>query len=464
MKTKATKIAALAMTSAMLISSVSAFASEGETPEYDFGGRVVRIGSYYDMTPDPEENALEAALAERIAFVEENYNCKIEFLEITGDYVDEYVTSVLAGDPVCEIGYVITHNLLPSLIEGGIAYPVSDLGVIDFDDYKWRSDVVEAGYYKGKNYGWLLKDPEIRYGVFWNKTLFEQYGLPDLYELVENGEWTWDKLKEIAIAGNQDLDNDGTVDIHGFACRENLPWNFIYSNGMDIVEKTEDGMNIDLSGEGVIEALTALQDFTSTVSYRNSIDWSTESWDVMVTDFRDGKEMMLLDEFWISYAYLNDMSDDWGWVPFPMGPQATDWSSYGKEHGGRFMLNGIENPEEVALIYDLITDLADTEDEWDILVEDKLDNWANDMDTVDYVSYIYNNNLGIINSINGFSELYSAVNGMFNEVMNGSMTPQTAIETYQSQIDAAIEDIGNHDYEADMLEYLVEETSEGAEE
>ena len=123
-----------------------------EEPEYDFGGRVFRIGSYYDMTPDPASNAVNAALAERIAYVEENYNCTIEFVNLEGDYINDYVTSVLAGDPVVDIGYAVTTTVLPALIEGGIAYPISDLNVIDFNDYKWRSDVVNAGYYKGKNY------------------------------------------------------------------------------------------------------------------------------------------------------------------------------------------------------------------------------------------------------------------------------------------------------------------------
>ena len=29
-------------------------------------------------------------------------------------------------------------------------------------------------------------------GMFYNKTMFEQAGLPDPYELQEAGEWTWD--------------------------------------------------------------------------------------------------------------------------------------------------------------------------------------------------------------------------------------------------------------------------------
>ena len=443
-----------------------------EEPSYDFGGRVVRIGSYYDMTPDPNAGALEAALAARIAEVESKYNCKIEFLPIEGDYVAQYVTSVLAGEPICDIGYVVTTTLLPSLIEGGIAQPLSDLKytdgdragqqILDLDDYKWRSDVVEAGRYKGKNYSMLLKDPEIRYGIFWNKTLFDKYGLPNLYDLVDSGEWTWDKLKEIATLGNQDTDGDGEIDLYGFNARENLAWCYLYSDGAYVAEKTDDGIKIDLSDPKVAEALTGYQDFAQNVKFRNAIDWSVEGWDSFIKDFRDGKYCMCLEEFWISYAYLNKaeegMQDDWGWVPFPKGPSAKGWSCYGKENGARFMLNGIDKPEEVALIYDLITDIAVSDDEWDELMEDKLDNWCDDAKTVELVSNIYNNKLSVINGVNGFGDLNGTINEMIGKVSSGELTPQVALDTYQSAIDAAIADISNHDYKADMQEYTVEKT------
>ena len=441
--------------------------SSEETPEepaYDFGGRVLRIGSYYDMTPNPEDSVLEALLAERIAFVEENYNCKIEFV-VLDDYVTEYVTSVLAGDPVVDIGYHITSRVLPSLIEGGIVYPVSDLSTIDLNDYKWRADVTEAGYYKGKNYTFLLKDPEIRYGIFWNKTLFKQNGLPDLYDLVDNGEWTWEKFKEIATQANKDTDSDGTVDIHGFAARENLSWCYLYSNGAYVSEKTDSGMDVNLSDPAVVEALNALQDFTTTVDYRDSIDWSNEEWNAMITGFRDGDTMMLLEEFWVSYAYFNSadtpMTDEWGWVPFPKGPSATDWSCYGKENGCRVILNGIENPEEAAQIYDLITDIADTNEEWDDMMEDVLEGWANDAKTVELVTYINDNKLSVLNAVNGFGDLNSAIGEMVGKVTSGELTPQTALDTYQSQIDAALEDLKTHDYNADMQEYLKTDEEEG---
>lgn len=407
---------------------------------YDFGGRVFRIGSYYDMTPDPESNAVNAALAERIAFVEKNYNCTIQFVDLGEDYVDDYTNSVLSGNPICDIGYAITTTVLPTLIEGGIAYPISDLGVIDFDDYKWRQDVIEAGYYKGKNYTMLLADPEIRYGIFWNKTLFEEYGLPDLYELYEKDEWNWAAFKDIAQKANVDKDNDGNVDIYGFNARESFAWCYLYSNEAYIAEKTETGMTVDLSDNRINEALTAFQDFTSNVNYR-AIDWSVDNWDSLILSFQNGTSMMCLEEFWISYMYLDEMSDDWGWVPFPKGNSAKDYSCYGKENGCRIILNGVEKPEEVALVYDLITDIAETEEEFNDLLADQLETWCDDATTLENVSTIYENGLSRINWINGFATLNGAVNTMMDAISNGEMTPQTALDTYKSQIETAVSDI-----------------------
>lgn len=425
---------------------------ESTESEYDFGGRVFKIGSYYDMTPDPESNAVNAALAERIAYVEENYNCTIEFVNLGEDYIDDYTTSVLAGDPVCDIGYAITTTVLPTLIEGGIAYPISDLNVIDFDSYKWRQDVIEAGKYKGKNYTLLLADPEIRYGIFWNKTLFEQYGLPSLYDLYENGEWTWDKFKEVAVMANVDKDNDGIIDIYGFNERADFAWCYLYSNEAYIADKTDSGMTVDLTDSRIVEALTAYQDFTTTVNYK-AIDWSVDDWDSLILSFKNGNSMMCLEEFWISYMYLNEMTDDWGWVPFPKGNSASEYSCYGKENGCRIILNGVDKPEEVALVYDLITDIADNEEDFNDLLEDQLESWCDDATTAENVAYIYQNGISKINCINGFSTLNNAVNSMMTAISDGEMTPQTAIDTYASEIETAISDINTGETTVTDIEF-----------
>lgn len=424
--------------------------TEEPEPTYDFGGRVVRIGAYFDMTPNPESNEFNEAYYNRIKYVEENFNCKIEFVNIGGNYVDQYVTSVLAGNPVVDAGYILSYRLLPALIEGGIAYPVSDLGVIDFSEKKWDKGSTESGTYKGKTYTMGMAGAGAGYGIFYNKTLFERNGLPDLYELYDKGEWTWEAFKDIAIAGNQDTDGDGTIDIYGFNQRENLVWSFMSSNGADAVKKTDTGVELDLDSKEAREALEGYADFMQNVEHMKGWqgDWQSQIW-----SFRDGTSMMCYEAWWISFGYLRDMENDWGFVPFPMGPSGNQFVTYSKEAAPWMMLNGIEKPEEVAQIINLIFDVYETEEEWDEVFEAILESQANDSKSVEIVMDLMRSP-GTVSPLMGFKDLNNLINQMLDEIGNGTITPQTALETYQSALDAAIEDISNYDYDAEMQDVI----------
>ena len=422
---------------------------KSKEPEYDFGGRTVRIGSYYDMTPNPEKSIFEKAFAERIAYVEENYNCNIEFVVVGDDYVGSYVTSVLSGDPCCDVGYILSYKLLPALIEGGIAQPISDLGVVDFSAPWYDAPATEAGTYKGKQYAMGMRGAGVQYGIFWNKTLFNRYGLPDLYELYEKGEWTWEKFKEIALAGNQDLDGDGEYDVHGFNQRENLIWSFMSSNGANAVKKTDAGIELALETPEAMEALEFYTDFMQNVPHLKGWlgDWQSQIW-----DFRDGNSCMCYEAWWISSSYLGDMKDEWGFVPFPMGPSGKEYVSYGKEASPYMMLNGIEKPEEVAQIMDLIFQIFEDEEEWNDAIMAAFEANATDSTAVDICVDLSQKNQ--ISPMMGFKDLNDMINKMLDSLGNGEQTPQTALEANRSALEAAIQDIQNHDYDADMQKYL----------
>ena len=47
------------------------------------------------------------------------------------------------------------------------------------------------------------------YSVFYNKTMAEAYGLPDMIQLVKDNEWTIDKMIEVTSMGYQDMNADG---------------------------------------------------------------------------------------------------------------------------------------------------------------------------------------------------------------------------------------------------------------
>ncbi len=289
----------------------------------------------------------------------------------------------------------------------------------------------------------------MQYGIFWNKTLFDRYNLPDLYELYENGEWTWDKFKEIALAGNQDTDGDGEYDVHGFNWRENLIWSFMTSNGANAVKKTDAGIELALETPEAMEAMEFYADFTQNVPQLKGWlgDWQSQIW-----DFRDGNSCMCYEAWWISSSYLGEMEDEWGFVPFPKGPSGKEYVSYGKEASPWMMLNGIENPEEVAQIVDLIFQIFDDEEEWNEAILAAFEKNATDSTAVDICLELSQKNQ--ISPLMGFKDLDKMINDMMDSLSNGEQTPQTALEANRSALEAAVADIQTHDYDADMQEIM----------
>ncbi len=427
------------------------------TAQKDFGGRVFKIGAWWDRTPVEGKTEWDDAFAQRIKEVEDEANCKIEFVTVA-DTDQAYVTTTLAGDPVCDIATALTWNLLPGYIQGGIAYPLSDLASFDFESEKWLTSAINFGKYKGKRYTMDLKsatDNCVRFGVFYDKRIFNEQGLPDLEELYKNGEWTWDKMLEIAKAVNTDFNGDGEIDTYSIGC-EAFMWNFIYSNGGNVF--TNDDGTVSATGfeaPQVVEAMDFCAKFQSELA--NSI-FPYDSADT----FKMGVLAMGVLEWWNSQNFSSisnaPMMDEYGWVPFPCGPSANGvYYSYGKELSPYFMLSSVQNPQDVAWAFNAITDYADSEEQWNDWLYSVVETWAGDADTVDNIMAMVESGNVIINPLVGYSDLYNVVQDMFKEVAEGSLTTQVALETYSNQITEAVKTANERDYTGEYQDMFDEE-------
>lgn len=421
--------------------------SEGSSQEqsYDFKGRTFKIGAWWDIAPVEGRSVQEDKYIERIKQVEEDYNCKVEFVTVT-DTDKTYVSTTLAGDPVVDIAVALSYNILPGYIQGGIAYPLSDLKAFNFDDYKWNQSVRNFSTFDGKVYAMDLKSPDPRFGVFYNKTLFEEYGYPDLQELYGKGEWDWNKFLEVAKSIKWDTNGDNEVDIYPVS-GEYFLWNFIYSNGGNVVDRTSKAavaQNFD--DPKVIEAMEFGAKFQSEVKmFPGDGD----------TQFRDGTVAMAVLEWWRSGNYYTkdgtrQMFDNYSWVPFPKGPSADKYYSYGKEISPFFMLKTTKNPEDVAVVFNAITNYAESDSDWDEWLEVKAEIQADDSATVKNVVDMVNSGNIVVNPLQGFTDLFNLVNEMFDKVSNSELTPQVALEQYDSAIKKAVEDANNKDWASDF--------------
>lgn len=134
-------------------------------------------------------------------FMVANPNITVELVKIEGGYSglkDKVVLDIVSGDtPTMLVGY---PDHVADYINGRAVISLdkfaSDptVGLSDLNDF------VPAYLAENKQLGKLYSVPfnkstEI---FIYNKTYFEEHSLPDPNTLYANGEWTWDKLTEIA--------------------------------------------------------------------------------------------------------------------------------------------------------------------------------------------------------------------------------------------------------------------------
>ncbi|MBR6740117.1 MAG: extracellular solute-binding protein [Clostridia bacterium] len=163
------------------------------------------------------------------------------------------------------------------------------------------------------------------HALAFNKQLCAEAGYPaeDIYQMVRDRTWTWDKFEEICravsdestgIDGYQTLTND-TVEI-----ASNIPINSLGNDG-----KWRTNADTD-------EFKTAVEWFNRIVNDRDvcvALDYEYGSGDRRNNFYAGNQGFMVLwcGDFGFENGKCNtSMPDDYGYIPFPMGPDATEYS------------------------------------------------------------------------------------------------------------------------------------------
>lgn len=303
---------------------------------------VIRYGTHWVPELDPnyvdevtgeytmEESSRQAALAALDA-VKEQLNVEFEFVQYSDDVRNELMTSVLAGDPVCDL----------ALIWGGAEGTILAQNVLQqLDDYSYIFEDEETSWmFYDKLYGHnYLMSNVVRYKQRWplicNLTMIEQVDtLKDengntIYpmDLFLSGDWTWstfeDYLSKIEAYYSNVTAPDGCVydtvqsyeTDHRFAGLSAM-----YSNGGAIYGS--DGLEAD--ADNSIEALnyiTELMDAGLMSDPGTYDDGYTPQWTTAASDFSAGGTVFTdCPDWWISgdASACAERGESIGIVPWP---------------------------------------------------------------------------------------------------------------------------------------------------
>lgn len=306
------------------------------TEKYDFGGKTLKFQTrWWGVTPLGPRNDFDwynpnARLQAHIESVEEMFNVKIEWVH-SGEWFGDQAflaTNLMAGDLPFHLTHLEEERMAIQASLGTLT-PLESILEDDFyEGYPafFKTDVNNPGFRFGSHiYGFeALNFQREAVGIIWNIDLFEREGLPNLYELYENGEWTWEKMAEIARLATKDLDGDGVIDQMGlYADSQRLFTHAVRSWGASFERVVDGKREFALNDPKAIEALEFVAElFKEGVANQNY-------WGHRKTG-----------DFAMGYYYIHNLpevqencADTFGLVPPPKGPGCSEhlvdiWSQW----------------------------------------------------------------------------------------------------------------------------------------
>lgn len=172
-----------------------------------------------------------------VGVFEAGYNGTVETTSVPFDDVTvKFINAVLAEDPYD----ISTQGLTTAAIRKGIISPwneLIDMSTTLWDDVRETNKVI-ASATAGKLYG-IMPVNNKSTGVWFNKELFEEYGVKTPLEYDAEDNWNWNTMRDIAKKLTVDTDNDGVTDIYGLAF--DCPWDMMTTAGIPYIGHKEDG-------------------------------------------------------------------------------------------------------------------------------------------------------------------------------------------------------------------------------
>ncbi|MDD4774594.1 MAG: hypothetical protein PHZ09_13485 [Eubacteriales bacterium] len=267
---------------------------------------------------------------------ETRLNVQIEVILMPGHYVESrqgYMNSIInavnADDDLYDwVDLMIGNSTV--MMQNGIFADIAALDYIDLDMPYYLSGMMENVAIDNRLY-FISGDASLgylkcTYCLYFNRKLADDYNIENIYELVDNGRWTVDKVAEIARTVCSDLNGDGKYDLEdtlGFVFHDtNHPKGFITSCDASMFEKDSGGTWHYVFGSerdaGICDALYRLKNETEGVFYCNTTDAVRgEGYDDLTAKFVAGGILMITSEMDDINSRFRAIEDPYGILPYP---------------------------------------------------------------------------------------------------------------------------------------------------
>lgn len=260
------------------------------------------------------------AIYNRKLATEERFDIKLNVIKQPGEWNNRnsFIQAV-AGSVLTEShAYDIVGQYTPAAAIGTMQSLYTDLHDVEHLNISsswWPGDISEACSINGKLYfatGDITPTLIRNMGtVIVNLDMVENLGLENVYDIVDNGNWTLEKLKELAL-GHVSLDGEA-FQSYGITINDNVMFdNFFYGGGFKFVTAESDGtirMSDDISSERLVNWFRDCQSLLN-----DNGDVALEG---IAKFFTEGRSIFHCGTVADVQNYLKDVDFDFGILPFP---------------------------------------------------------------------------------------------------------------------------------------------------
>lgn len=376
-----------------------------EDPELQYfkAGDTYRLYHWWLASGQEDEEFRDSSVisqyrANTMDTLEAEYGIKFKFIAWTGSYWDEVRSTAFTGSPMADgmhggsVGDCINHYWYEES-PGSCLSAISDYDISFNDESYWDTEQQDMYCtFNGKLYGFVMnqvgmKSIETAKVTFMNYDLMEQagYSPSDLYQMVKDKTWNWDVFEDICSKVN-----DPDRSIWG-TTHWDLGMQFALSNGGEIISSST-GSTTDDTFTGSSDACIKGWDFLIKLynaGYTCPIDKGTSDADA-ISVFKNGQTAFMINHWRRTFDNDAGTLEKYGWLPVPMGPDATDYSAEVGLGECFVIFKNCTNPngllKAMKMLYRPM--LARGSEENDQLFSSEIGQYCRDEESAEFLSYL----------------------------------------------------------------------------
>lgn len=282
-----------------------------------------------DLTGDQ----LDDAVYKRNLAVEERFGVDLDYVVFNGYSAGMAATkealtaTMVSGDMEYDLlaadGYYVGAYAFDNLI-----LPLDNISVLDFTREHYFTETTENHRLYGNTYlvagYWSVNSLRQLMTLFYNKSLGADLGIDSVYEDVNSGKWTWDRMTELAMSAVMDLDGDGkmTADDRFGLVSTVVDTMGYFATSMDFKYMTsQDGtLTLTLFNERLSDINDRVYNFINSNAVHNTTNDSSDGQtylNIMLSSFATGNALFMLYRLDMTEQETIRNMEDYGLLPLP---------------------------------------------------------------------------------------------------------------------------------------------------